>query len=337
MKKKFLGIVSLATVVFVATSSVPTLGSSSVGTKNVTLLSGGETIGKFSTSKDTVDEFLMENGILLKENETIIYDDVNNIVNDTTIIIEPAITVNVSIDGQNSVVETKKDITVASFIKELTLENGVDYYYVEGKNSDILEDGMHINLLSRQEETFNTTNVLKYETIYEDTDELEEGVTEVVTNGVDGEVTSTVKVVFYGGEEYLRKTVDEVVTVPPVNEVIRRGVAKTVNTPSGPLKYSREIKMNASAYTAGPESTGKNPGDAGYGVTATGMTAKHGVVAVDPNVIPLGTKLYIEGYGMAVAADTGGSIKGNKIDLFYDDLSSALGFGRRNVKVYVLK
>ena len=68
-----------------------------------------------------------------------------------------------------------------------------------------------------------------------------------------------------------------------------------------------------------------------------GTRLRYGVVAVDPRVIPLGTKLYIEGYGYAVAEDTGGAIKGNRIDLCYTDRAKAEAFGRRNVKVYILK
>ena len=72
------------------------------------------------------------------------------------------------------------------------------------------------------------------------------------------------------------------------------------------------------------------------------MKAQYGVVAVDPSVIPLGTKLYIEAvdgswtYGYAVAGDTGGAIKGNRIDLFFNSNAEAMSFGRRQAKVYVL-
>ena len=70
--------------------------------------------------------------------------------------------------------------------------------------------------------------------------------------------------------------------------------------------------------------------------TATGTRAVRGVVAVDPRVIPLGTKLYIEGYGYAVAADTGGAIKGNRIDLVMNTVRECRKFGRRQVKVHIL-
>ena len=66
------------------------------------------------------------------------------------------------------------------------------------------------------------------------------------------------------------------------------------------------------------------------------MKAEPGVVAVDPNVIPLRTKLYVEGYGFAIAADVGGAIKGNRIDLFFNTIDECMNYGRKKVKVYIL-
>lgn len=99
------------------------------------------------------------------------------------------------------------------------------------------------------------------------------------------------------------------------------------------------LNIGLTAYTAGFESTGKNPGDPDYGITATGAHVKDGdTIAVDPNVIPLGTKVYIEGIGVRTAEDTGGAIKGNRIDVYMNDLNAALDFGfKPNVKVYVLQ
>ncbi len=108
------------------------------------------------------------------------------------------------------------------------------------------------------------------------------------------------------------------------------------------LEGKRSIVMNASAYDLSFESCGKRPGDKYYGITASGTKAKPGTVAVDPKVIPLGTKLYVESmdgtgsYGVATAEDKGGAIKGNRIDLFYANRSDALQFGRRQVKVYIM-
>lgn len=86
------------------------------------------------------------------------------------------------------------------------------------------------------------------------------------------------------------------------------------------------LTMVATAYTAGCAGCS--------GITASGVPAGHGVVAVDPSVIPLGTKLYIPGYGFAVAGDTGGAIRGNRIDLGFNSVRDALLFGRREVVVY---
>jgi 3D (Asp-Asp-Asp) domain-containing protein len=83
--------------------------------------------------------------------------------------------------------------------------------------------------------------------------------------------------------------------------------------------------MNATAYTS---SNGRR--------TATGMVPEYGIVAVDPRVIPLGTWLYVEGYGHALAADTGRLIKGQTIDLYYHTRQEAILFGRRDIRVYVL-
>lgn len=95
-----------------------------------------------------------------------------------------------------------------------------------------------------------------------------------------------------------------------------------------PTSYKKAITMEATAYTA------YDPGNGSY--TARGNLLRRGLVSVDPDVIPLGTELYIEGYGYAVADDTGGAIQGHRIDLAMDSRNEALQFGRQDVKVYVL-
>jgi len=98
----------------------------------------------------------------------------------------------------------------------------------------------------------------------------------------------------------------------------------------------RRLQVVATAYTSGPESTGKKPGDPGYGVTYTGLPAAHGICAVDPAVIPFGTVLYVPGYGYAVAGDTGSVIKGSRIDLFFPTVEEARRWGVRRVEVLVV-
>ena len=95
----------------------------------------------------------------------------------------------------------------------------------------------------------------------------------------------------------------------------------------------KEITVSASAYTANCNGCS--------GVTSTGINLKRNpdvkVIAVDPSIIPLGTKVYVEGYGYAIAGDTGGSIKGNKIDVFFPSKSEAYKWGRKQVKIKILK
>ena len=102
-----------------------------------------------------------------------------------------------------------------------------------------------------------------------------------------------------------------------------------VETSRGALRYTNVMVMEASAYL---------PTDGGGScITATGLPAQHGVVAVDPDVIPLGTRLHIPGYGVAIAADTGGMIEGDMIDLCMEDYDDCIQFGRRDIDVYILE
>ena len=89
--------------------------------------------------------------------------------------------------------------------------------------------------------------------------------------------------------------------------------------------------------------TGKRPGDPGFGITYTGIPVRPGIVAVDPNVIPLGSRLYIEGigdtpdYGYALAADIGSAVKGDIIDLYKESTEEVKKWGVRKVRVYILR
>ncbi|MCL6515475.1 3D domain-containing protein [Alicyclobacillus sp.] len=118
---------------------------------------------------------------------------------------------------------------------------------------------------------------------------------------------------------------------------------QTLTSRSGdPLQFlpqgTRVIYCTLTAYTAGYESTGKLPGDPLYGVTSTGKHVVEGeTVAVDPRVIPYGTRVFIPGVGYRIAEDTGGAIVGNHIDIYYDDVRVARKFGvKYHVPVYIL-
>ena len=118
------------------------------------------------------------------------------------------------------------------------------------------------------------------------------------------------------------------------NNIVANGEI-TYNTIEALKRYSGEVSR--SMRTMNLEATAYSRFDYGCGnYTANGNFLTRGLVAVDPSVIPLGTRLYIEGYGYAIADDTGGAIRGSRIDLAFDSHEEAIQYGRRNVKVYIL-
>ncbi|MFT8322173.1 MAG: LysM peptidoglycan-binding domain-containing protein [Bacillus sp. (in: firmicutes)] len=110
--------------------------------------------------------------------------------------------------------------------------------------------------------------------------------------------------------------------------------AKTENAKPAVAEQSggQELTVTATAYTASCEGCS--------GITATGINLKDNpnekVISVDPSVIPLGKRVYVEGYGTAIAGDTGGAIKGNKIDVFVPSLQEAKDWGRKSIKIKIL-
>lgn len=120
-------------------------------------------------------------------------------------------------------------------------------------------------------------------------------------------------------------------TEPAVADATKvREVTQSVSRGSRP---QRVITMVATGYTAAPEENWPYAGAPSY----IGLPLARGIVAVDPDVIPMGTKLYVEGYGEAIAADQGGAINGNRIDLFFDSKHEAYDWGMRTVKVTIIE
>jgi 3D (Asp-Asp-Asp) domain-containing protein len=166
---------------------------------------------------------------------------------------------------------------------------------------------------------------------------------EVIQDGCSGIKKSVYSMIYEDGKLISRSLEDEFLKEPK-DKIIEMGTKeRIVATSRGGFRFTNQLEMVATAYDLSYESTGKYPGDPYYGITASGTKAQPGTVAVDPSVIPLGTKLYIAStdgspdYGFATALDTGGAIKGNRIDLFMENGKDALNFGIRHVKVYVLE
>lgn len=152
-------------------------------------------------------------------------------------------------------------------------------------------------------------------------------------SGKEGVRTVTKELKIVDGEVVETKIVQDKITKKPVNAVVYSDASNLLNKGKGkPETYKRALEVTATAYT-GAECSGN---------TATGKKPRVGYVAVDPRVIRLGTKLYIESldgsyvYGYAEAQDTGGAIKGKKIDIYLPSIPDCRQFGRKKMRVYVL-
>ena len=184
---------------------------------------------------------------------------------------------------------------------------------------------------------------------------------------LDNEKKNIIYNIFGEKEEIIEKTEEENIVVPTDNisgeELIDVDQVKNSESEEQALKPGQEsvwlyeksqvpdnyityYDMQATAYCLCKKCTGKTPGSAGYGRTASGLVIVPGtsakVCAVSKSQIPLGTHIYVQGlngakdYGYAIAADTGGAITTNRIDLYFDNHSTCLQWGRRSVRVYIL-
>ncbi len=144
--------------------------------------------------------------------------------------------------------------------------------------------------------------------------------TQVLQPGEDGLKTQRIAITYENGEEVDRQIEEEVVLREPVDQILAYGtqiVWRTVSTEEGPMRYWRHLRVYATSYSASRAGTPKSA--PWYGRTRLGWQMRHGIVAVDPNVIPMRTELFVPGYGRGVAGDTGGGIKRYHIDLGFDD------------------
>ena len=207
-------------------------------------------------------------------------------------------------------------------------------------------DGMELNIDRWTTSTEFVYEEVPFETVYEKTNKMLVGDEKVITEGVNGELKHTARVTFFNGQEVSREIISTVETVAPVDQVIKQGTFEAekgkltikdgvIVTADGEIyTYNRTMKVKATAYTHT---------DAGCDmITATGTTVHWGTVAVDPKLIPYGTKMFIVSndgkfvYGLSAAEDCGGSIKGNRIDLYMPTTKQCFAFGTRNCTIYFL-
>ncbi len=291
------------------------------------------TIVSYETSAETLGEFLstMEEEVV---EGYFIKEDLETELGDENLFqVEEKVTVKINFNvGEKIQLKYPNGITVGEIISDLETQNpGKTYFYDLGDLEKVIDSNYLLNFRVGEKEVIKKIAPIYYETTKIETDELFVGETEVQVAGVEGRHEVLVTKTYINGElierveeelQLLREPVTEVILVGTKAKAFELGKTTDVSN----LSFSKKITMNASAYST----------DGATAYTASGRVAQIGVVAVDTSVIPFGTKLYIEGYGYAVAGDTGGAIKGNKVDLFMNTTKECLNFGRQNVTVYVL-
>ncbi len=307
--------------------------------KTITITIDGEE-QTIVTYKNTVGDALEDANITLGSKDEIQPSLQTTLKDNDIITIERAVTVKITVDGKQLNILTNEDnlnelLTVANITlgEEDIIKPSVD---------TPLEEGMEVVITRVATEYETSTAAIDYTTEVKKDSSIEKGKSRVLQEGVPGEKEITTKVIFQNGVEVSREIVEETTTKTPVNKIVAEGTGEVIIASRGGVSvkvnesgvpYSTSIlTVRASAYCSGED---------GSTYTATGTVPVRNAsgwstIAVDPHIIPFGTRVYIEGYGYAIAEDTGGAIKGNRIDVFMNTSSECYNWGVRTVKVHIL-
>ncbi|KAA0560266.1 DUF348 domain-containing protein [Bacillus sp. CH30_1T] len=310
--------------------------------KQVEVVVGDQT-KKVWTTADTVKELLSENEIKVGEHDKVKPGLSEKVTGDMNVKIDTAFSLKLVNGGKEQKVWSTST-TVADFLKQqgITLKKSDR---VEPSLDKVVKANDVVNVVRVEKVTDVVEETKDFTVISKKDSDLSKGNEKVVQEGKNGLVEKKFEVVKENGKEVSRKLVSEKVVKESQDKIINVGTKVLVAqvsrgssssnssaTASAAPSGGREFYVSSTAYTASCN------GCSGY--TATGINLKSNpnvkVIAVDPSVIPLGTKVYVEGYGYAVAADTGGAIKGNKIDVFFPSKSDAYRWGRKTIKVKIL-
>jgi uncharacterized protein YabE (DUF348 family) len=290
-----------------------------------------------STAKD-VSGLLSDLGMTVREGDLVRPGLLAPITAGMTIRLAKARTITVRLDGKDQSLYTQAQ-TVGDVLQVLGLELGPDDTLSLPRDTAV-QNGMSLTIgrtITAEEEA---KTPVQPPTVYETDSSLAAGEVRIIP-GVEGERVSRYRATYRNGELQGSKVLlSTTVTRAPVATRHIEGTKSSggthaiLNAPGYTGTYSRKMTVQSTWYNA--RGGDKLPGDPGYGITYTGAVLNIGICAVDPNVIPLGTRFYVDGYGPCVAADTGGLIKGNIIDLGYPDSAGDPGWGRRTVDIYIL-
>lgn len=309
--------------------------------KEVTVIVDGDE-KKIVTYSSDLRNTLKRNNITVGPKDKIIPGLDSEVKDGDKVVITRAVNVNVMVDGKTLQLQTAEDNIEEMLIAEGITVNESDK--VNPPRTQAITKGMDVKITRVTSQLVKELKNVEYSTEIKKDSNLASNVTKTVQEGQTGEREITTRVVFEDGKEVSREVVSDVVTKEPVKKVLLQGTLGilTFNRGGDQISYSSVVRVKATAYCPCRSCTGKDSSSPGYNRTATGTQAKrdpngYSTIAVDPRIIPLGTKVYVEGYGFAVAEDTGGAIKGNKIDVYFPSHSEALQWGVKYKNVYILK
>lgn len=305
-------------------------------------VSGTENSNIFTDDTET-REIVVQSGIALagSEETVVSLSDSDAVKTKST-----GITYNVTVYDAGVATEYTTDAaTVAEFLDEKVIVPG-KYDTVTPALTDSIYNYMAITVDRVTFDDVTTNEIITCKTVKVETEDLLVGQTKVITAGSDGIKTVVTRNVYVNGEFSHSEILSEEVTTASVNRVVQVGtrveaeeevkeenVKTFVDSAGRNVAYTKVITGKGSTYTAEVGAT-----------SATGRALAVGVVAVDPDVIPYGTRLYITSadgkyvYGYALAADTNSVVESGSavVGLFYDTESQCKVFGNRDVKVYIL-
>ena len=268
-------------------------------------------VESISTTSTTLGDALWENGLSLATADRLSTSVNAHLNKPLSTILKPS--QDVTIEYAEGTIKSRTAAeTVGEALAEMGIPlQGLDYSH-PGANSQIPQNGI-IQVIRVKEDLILENEPIPYASETQPVADLEIDNRKIVQSGIYGLNTKRIRVRYEDNLEISRQVEAEYISQEPQSEIIGYGtqiVPHTINTPDGPIKYWRALNMYAVSY---------NPTSAGDNITATGAVLVKGIAAIDPTYIPYGTRMYVPGYGEALAADTGGGVKGRMIDLGYTD------------------
>ncbi|MBU8908417.1 G5 and 3D domain-containing protein [Desertibacillus haloalkaliphilus] len=291
------------------------------------------------TTATNVEELIDQLDITVAEHDKVSPSLTTDITNDMNITYESAFEITLDNGGEEQAVWTTST-TVADFLDQEEISLGELDRVEPTEDEQVTSDLEKVSVVRVEKVTDIVEEATDYATVTRKDDSLESGNEQVVQSGEEGQVKKHFEVVLENGEEVSRELVKTETVKESTDRIVAVGTrpsAASVSRSSSPSSSSsgangQTLTVTATAYTANCSGCS--------GITATGVNLNQNrnqkVIAVDPNVIPLGTRVHVEGYGEAVAADTGGAIKGNKIDVHVPTKTDARNWGRKQVTVTIL-